>query len=1580
MKTRILSAFLAGVMCLGCFVTPAYATESLETVGAAPVPDVSAEIHPESDSAEPREPVESSVPAETQEPAAAPAETQAAAEPAPAEGKTSEGSEEAEPFAENVQTIDNDTLVISVSQTVDRIIVKGTSNLEVASGCTLTVNQGIWMEGDASLNITNMGTINAVGMDGYPAIGGDETTTLTCVGGTYVVTGGYHSAGIGGGPESIGPNMYFTDANITAMGGEGAPGIGTGWAIKKSPLNPMRFTNCVVYASAQAVADEELNTTDKGAAAVGGGYQSPAGPINAENSSFYLKSSNTLIIPGMGSGYWAMTGNMFEGSNNYIESNFNPYADSWPNRTNNLYKWVGGPLTNGYQIEGNPVIKQGITVSTDYPLEIPAGTTLTVEGGIQNNGIIRVAEGGQLIADITGNPIAQPAVSYVDQDGRTQITEQYHTYTNQTSLTEGFWVVPEQASVKATSVADNVTLITGNGVHLDIQAPSGNITVLRNASWESAAVFVDQLNLAGSAAFDGVDPVFSSEAGRVSTLSFDQGRLVFEHGNDTPDVYIQANDLTISDSVELNPVLAPNAYFIRANTLTCSQVLKNYIYDVPFADVSRINGYLVTVSPKNITVQGDVKFSQIGANRETFEVMKNSSLSISEGDVSQIVNLILDGTANIAGADVGVLTGSGTLNITAGDCSISDLSGFTGAINSGGVISVPDSDALKMLDQVTAKEIHVLDDTNLTAENVTGTREFVYSRKDLWNEVAVSLSISDQELRYEHNGIPVVGKVHPEDWNIQPVEIKNVGAYEVQFVHGPSGVTVTVPISVVKAEIGPQVSAPSTVVLGKEFEITVNVDQLKQAASVASRLAAFFGETDDKIGVYLDGNLVSNEVALGDQTSVTLTVDSTQFVKEGEGSKQFTVRYSGSADFKPFELNSSPVNFRYAAPVEVTLTPEANEYGWHSSQPVVRAEGCQVSLDAEFWSDTLALTQVGKGQVVALYVKAADGSISKQTVTYSFTTDGPSFDVDAAPRDNGVTINIVKIESVAPVVSGEVVYTGPEGKTSVAIHADEIQDGQVSVDVAGLESSTSYTFDVVLRNAAGIAATQQITAATLVRSIRNASVSGIADKTYSGSEITLTGVTLTDGEMAYTLAEGVDYDVEYRNNVDAGTATIIFTGKGKYSGTLTAEFTINPLKVSVTGVAPITHQFNGSTDIDISNSNITWSSSLVKPGDFNAAFKNPEAFLTVGTHAVALEILMTNPNFEVENAGSVEVTVTPRPVTVKLEKLSADSHSITADVSVEGTLDMPAYKNAYTLEYSLDQSSWQESPIFNGLKASTEYTVYVRFTSDYYVFDRVISDTVTLSDKEVPGVEPDPVKNGWVVDENGEKYWYDNGVMATDKEVYDPSTDAWYWFDADGTMAYSKDVYMPASDKWVRYDENGHMIKGEHYQNGWYWFDLTTGAMSKGFVFVPDQNGGKWVYYNEIDGKMMYGEQYIQGNWYRFDSVTGAMYKGELFVEGAGWYYYDEITGVMSKGSVFHHNNWYWYDPIFGTMQKGEICRDGNWYYYDETTGVMHKGITFHHGKEYYYDPVTGIMCKGWVTREDGTTAYYNEVTGVKHS
>ena len=58
------------------------------------------------------------------------------------------------------------------------------------------------------------------------------------------------------------------------------------------------------------------------------------------------------------------------------------------------------------------------------------------------------------------------------------------------------------------------------------------------------------------------------------------------------------------------------------------------------------------------------------------------------------------------------------------------------------------------------------------------------------------------------------------------------------------------------------------------------------------------------------------------------------------------------------------------------------------------------------------------------------------------------------------------------------------------------------------------------------------------------------------SDVTYTGQPVTGRVAAAGLVEGIDYEVSYVNNVEAGTAKVVITGKGNYRGTLEYSFKI----------------------------------------------------------------------------------------------------------------------------------------------------------------------------------------------------------------------------------------------------------------------------------------------------------------------------------------------------------------------------------------------------------------------------------------
>lgn len=81
-----------------------------------------------------------------------------------------------------------------------------------------------------------------------------------------------------------------------------------------------------------------------------------------------------------------------------------------------------------------------------------------------------------------------------------------------------------------------------------------------------------------------------------------------------------------------------------------------------------------------------------------------------------------------------------------------------------------------------------------------------------------------------------------------------------------------------------------------------------------------------------------------------------------------------------------------------------------------------------------------------------------------------------------------------------------------------------------------------------------------LKNITKATVTGIANKTYSGKALTQAPVVKLSGK---TLKNGKDYKLIYKNNKSVGKATVTVTGINAYGGTLSKTFKINPKGTTV---------------------------------------------------------------------------------------------------------------------------------------------------------------------------------------------------------------------------------------------------------------------------------------------------------------------------------------------------------------------------------------------------------------------------------
>ena len=142
---------------------------------------------------------------------------------------------------------------------------------------------------------------------------------------------------------------------------------------------------------------------------------------------------------------------------------------------------------------------------------------------------------------------------------------------------------------------------------------------------------------------------------------------------------------------------------------------------------------------------------------------------------------------------------------------------------------------------------------------------------------------------------------------------------------------------------------------------------------------------------------------------------------------------------------------------------------------------------------------------------------------------------------------------------------------------------------------------------------------------------------------------------------------------------------------------------------------------------------------------------------------------------------------------------------------------------------------------------------------------------------------GWFLDSNNE-YCYANentgllvsGEAALRNSPLDYGAYHWFYFDSSSYSLAHGWRYLGAQGKWVYYDDGGGwMLYGQQRLHAnssdqdrhWYYFDEETGAVQYGFKWIRPQH--KVVYYDLIYGWMLYGWHSINNYAYCFDATDG---------------------------------------------------------------------------------------------------------------
>ncbi|MDO4797638.1 MAG: BspA family leucine-rich repeat surface protein [Coriobacteriales bacterium] len=420
--------------------------------------------------------------------------------------------------------------------------------------------------------------------------------------------------------------------------------------------------------------------------------------------------------------------------------------------------------------------------------------------------------------------------------------------------------------------------------------------------------------------------------------------------------------------------------------------------------------------------------------------------------------------------------------------------------------------------------------------------------------------------------------------------------------------------------------------------------------------------------------------------ALTVSVDGRKLVQNTD----YTVSYEVESQATNVNAGQATVtitgkgNYQETATTTFTIAPKSilratvtaakdKTYGQSNPDLTVTLEGKELSL-ADF--DVTYENDVNVGTATVTVAPKEGNANYTDTATGTFKVLPASIDgatIEAIPAQ---TFSGKAIEPEVTVQLGD----DPLAPANYTVsYSNNVQAGTATVTVTGKgnykgTATTTFAINKVALDSDAIA------------------VSGISDKTYTGSPLTQDGLTLKLGN--YTLRKDIDYTVSYElggiaTNIDAGQATITITAKndGNFTGSRTEHFNITQLTMGEVASATYTGQpitpapavFNGDTALNVGT-------------DFDYGYAN-------NTNAGTATVTVTGKGTYAGVTMSKQFTISPAAITeVSTESGGAydgQAHTPTTTVKsgdvtlVEGT--------HYTLEYRNNVNAGTASVIANGI-------------------------------------------------------------------------------------------------------------------------------------------------------------------------------------------------------------------------------------------------------------------------------------------
>ena len=274
-----------------------------------------------------------------------------------------------------------------------------------------------------------------------------------------------------------------------------------------------------------------------------------------------------------------------------------------------------------------------------------------------------------------------------------------------------------------------------------------------------------------------------------------------------------------------------------------------------------------------------------------------------------------------------------------------------------------------------------------------------------------------------------------------------------------------------------------------------------------------------------------------------------------------------------------------------------------------------------------AVTYNGSAQTPTVTVKDGSTTLTKDThytVSYSNNTNAGTATVTITGKGNytgtktaNFTINKKNASNLTISFIAAVTYNGSAQTPTVTV-----KDGTTTLTsgthytVAYSNNTNAGTATVTVTGKGNYTGTKTANFTINAKNASNLTINSIAAVTYDGSTHT-PAVTVMDGSKFLT--NGTDYTVAYSNNINPGTATVTVTGKGNYTGTKTASFTINAKSASsltISDIAAVT--YNGSAQTPaVTVEDIRLNTSYTSDGIIKVASNDPN--ICIGIKYLAYE-------------------------------------------------------------------------------------------------------------------------------------------------------------------------------------------------------------------------------------------------------------------------------------------------------------------------------------------------------------------------